>query len=87
MICLLYTSFKRLTRIFGKNSVEIFSRSFNVVGGNEYLGCLTLCTAQRPVSYTHLDVYKRQVQTATGFIKKLCIKGSDIHAFKIKYRF
>ena len=34
---------------------------FDSPGSNLYLPCFTLVDAPKPVSYTHLDVYKRQV--------------------------
>ena len=39
----------------------------NLLYENGVSAAMTMCAFTEPVSYTHLDVYKRQVRTAAGF--------------------
>ena len=72
--CLLYTSFDSFG--MGKDAVDLMTATKKDViyeGGGTMAPVplvfkhelvqlkLTVCTGEKPVSYTHLDVYKRQV--------------------------
>ena len=58
----------KLVKKFGKKELSGFGAFFSALAA-------IACYIIKPVSYTHLDVYKRQVQI---FFRKLVIKQKNI---------